>query len=297
MSTVLTIPVQRDFDLTAAVNRYGYYALAPNRWDGERSVLHRPVRDGADRVVRLRISAAHDGCQLRIRCGNPVAKAHHAGIKQQVRRMLRIDERFDDWYRLHPAARRHRFARLFRSPTLFEDIVKTVSVCNMAWSGTIRMNQLLCEHIGTDGDFPTPTELARMTPARLAARCKVGYRAERLVRLARDVCKGRIDLAWFEDPARTTDELIAGLRHIYGIGPYAAANIAQHLGRYDQLGVDSETVRLFRDVHKIEGSLTKVAAAAERYYAAFAPYQFLAYWFDLWGGYERDPEVEWMHVS
>ncbi|MAE61419.1 MAG: hypothetical protein CMJ49_08705 [Planctomycetaceae bacterium] len=208
--------------------------------------------------------------------------------------MLRVEEQFDRWYQLHPGARRHRFGRLFRSPTLFEDIVKTITVCNIAWSGSIRMNQLLCDRVGADGDFPTAAELAALSPKRLAVRCKVGYRAERIIRFARDVRDRRIDLSAFDNPAATSDDLLAALRKIHGVGPYAAANILQHLGRYDQLAVDSETIRLFRDTHKVDGSLTRVTAAAEKHYARFAPFQFLAYWFELWGGYERDPEIQWM---
>lgn len=287
MPTQLTIDVPHRgpeaFSLTHAVCSYGYYALAPNVWDAEQAELRRPLRDSTGGVVQVRIRQSPDRRSVRVHCDRTTDRADHAPLRSQVRRMLRLGETFRDWTRLHRPAARARFGRLFRSPTLFEDIVKTMTCCNIAWSGTKLMNRLMCEHIGSDGDFPTPAELAAVSPKQLAARCKVGYRAERIVRFARHVRDGAIDLSWFEQPDRTTEQLYEALRGIYGIGDYAAGNILQHLGRYDRMAIDSETIRHFRDRHGVTGEPSQVAAVAARHYDGFAPYQFLAYWFELWG--------------
>lgn len=279
------MPVPARFDLTAAVCFYGYYKLAPNHWDAAARTLHRPLRDAADKPVDVRITQPA-GRMIRITCTRTLRRADHAPIKEQVARMLRMDEDFAGWHRLHPDAARRKFGRLFRSPTLFEDIIKTITSCNVAWSSTKVMNVKLCEHYG-GGAFPTPGELAKATAGAVKERCRVGYRAERIVRLARDVHEGRIDLAWYEDAGRTTEELFAALVKIHGIGPYAANNILQHLGHYNRLAVDSELLRHLRQVHRIDGSQRHVTRAAERYYRQYAPYQFLAYWFELWTGYQE----------
>lgn len=285
MPTTLTLPTPRRFDLRAAVCSYGYFVLAPNRWDEPTRTLHRPLRDAAGRVVRAAVTHEARRGVSTIRCHRKVARAHHATLKQQVARMLHLntDPRlFDRFQRLNPEARRWNFGRLLRSPTMFEDMVKTITGCNVAWTNTMQMNRLICEHVGRDGDFPTPAEIARCSPAKLKQACRVGYRAERIVRLAREVHQGRLDLAWFERPGRTSDELYEALRAIHGFGDYAASNVLQLLDRFDRLAVDSETIRHFRQRHGGSGDAPAVAAAAREHYQQYAPYQQLAYWFELW---------------
>jgi 3-methyladenine DNA glycosylase/8-oxoguanine DNA glycosylase len=165
-------------------------------------------------------------------------------------------------------------------------MVKTITACNVAWPNTIRMNELLCTSFDTKGDFPTAAQLARVRPEMLKKRCKVGYRAERIVRLARDVNTGRLDLAHLEDPTRTDDAIYQDLIAIYGIGDYAAHNIMQALGRYRHVPVDSETLRHFKQHHRVTGDLEQIRAKARAYYAKYDPYQFLAYWYELWGDYQ-----------
>jgi 3-methyladenine DNA glycosylase/8-oxoguanine DNA glycosylase len=267
---------------------YGYFILAPNRWDGAARALHRPLRGACDRLIDVTITQA--GAGLRVAADRPLSEADKGPLRAQVARMLRLDEDFALWHRLHPQARRRKFDRLFRSPTLFEDIVKTITGCNVTWPNTMRMNALLCAQAG-GGGFPTPAELAALTPPWLAEHCKVGYRAERIIRLARDVTTGKLDLARLQDPARPSAEVYQSLLAIHGIGPYAAGNIMQILGRYDRLAIDTETYRHFRQVHHLptprtHAGLRRLHRRIDRHYARYAPYQFLAYWFELWCGYE-----------
>lgn len=298
--STLTLPVPADFDLPRAVCSYGYFVLAPNRWDGQRGRLHTSVRCGDARLVRAAVSqhgagdcATGPGTQrpaLRIKCDASVSRAEGAAIKHQVARMLRVEEDLSRFHRVHRRAKRARFGRLFRSATLFEDIVKTMTGCNVTWPNTVRMNALLCEHVG-EGGFPTPLQLARQRAAMLKRTCKVGYRAERIIKLAREVDSGRLDLAWFERDERSTDEIVDALRRIHGVGPYAAANLCQLLGRYDRLAIDTETYRHFRQRHntptpKTSAGLRRLHKRIHKHYEPYAPYQFLAYWFELWGAYE-----------
>lgn len=277
----LTLTLPARFDLKRAVCSYGYYMLAPNRWDGEACALEHVLRDAQGRPMTVRITQR--GRRLKVACARALSAAEQREVKRCVARMLRLDEDFTAWHRLLPEARRAGFDRLFRSATLFEDIVKTITGCNVAWPNTVRMNALLCAQHG-EGAFPTPAQLARVKADRLKRTCKVGYRAERIVRLARDVDAGRLDLGAFEQPGRTTDELHAALCEIHGIGDYAAANICSLLGRYDRLAIDSETYRHFREVY---GAATpddpkKLHAKIIAHYDRYAPYQQLAYWYELW---------------
>jgi len=284
--STITVRVPKGVDLSHAVCSYGYFLLAPNRWDGQARVLHRSLRGRGDRLIHT-VIRQRSGDRLHMACDRRVDRDEAASLRTQVGRMLRLDEDFRPWHRLHPAARRAKFDRLFRSPTLFEDMVKTITGCNVTWPNTMRMNVLLCEHVG-GGGFPTPSQLAAIRVDTLKRRCKVGYRAQRIVRLARQVVKGQLDMAGFEDPAHSTEEIFRRLKLIYGIGDYAAGNLCQLLGRYDRLAIDTETYRHFRQAHGIAtpSNPLKLHSRIEKHYARFAPYQFLAYWFELWHGYQ-----------
>ena len=71
-------------------------------------------------------------------------------IEQQIRRMFNLDgqQPYEQFYELMPLAREHGFARLFRSPTLFEDCVKTITLCNASWTRTTAMNEALSTQVG-----------------------------------------------------------------------------------------------------------------------------------------------------
>ena len=297
MPSTLTLPVPRNLSLPHTVCSYGYFILAPNRWTPvDKPFLGRfirPLRLPDNTVVNVTVSQPKPAAPLRVRCDRTLDRPGRDAVRRQLARILRLDENLDAFHTLHPAARRARFARLFRSPTLFEDIVKTMTSCNVTWPSTVRMNRLLVAEPGCGLDFPTPDELAPWRPDRLARRCKVGYRAERIIRLARDVARSRLNLDELEDPALPTTDLYERLIAIHGIGPFAANNILQLLGRYDRLAVDSETLRHFRQVHGVHGDLKKVTRLAHRHYNRYAPYQFLAYWFELWGHYEGRQRQAW----
>jgi 3-methyladenine DNA glycosylase/8-oxoguanine DNA glycosylase len=128
----LTLPVPRGFDLKAAVCSYGYFVLAPNRWETDNHTFTRPLYGRGDRPVTVTISQpAQNKRTLKLACDKRLDARERESIKAQCRRMLRIDEDFSGWFKMHAIARRKKFGRLFCSPTLFEDIVKTISGCNV----------------------------------------------------------------------------------------------------------------------------------------------------------------------
>jgi len=296
--TTLTLRPPPRFDLHRAVCSYGYFILLPNHWDVQKRVLHRPLRTSAGRVVKTVLRQRADGV-LSLACHRAVPREDHATLRAQVRRMLRFGEDFTAWRGLHPLAKKRGFDRMFRSPTLFEDIVKTITSCNVTWTNTIQMNRLMVEHVG-HGGFPSPVQLADFGEARLKERCRVGYRAARIVRLARDVVDGALDLDAFETPGRSSDDLFEVFRGIYGIGPYAAGNLCHLVGAYDRLAIDTETYRHFCAAYKVKrpkgddaAGLKRLHTRIEKHYAQYAPFQFLAYWFELWEDYQNRCGPAW----
>lgn len=305
MANVMQMAVPPDFNLGKTVCSYGYFSLAPNRWEPPRGSSGRGgggslwtrVRDAAGNVVAVRVTQPSPGGPLRLQCQPAVSGDDRHAVRAAIRRMLRVDEDLSPWWALHERAAAERWGRLFRSGTLFEDIARTMTSCNIGWKQTVRMNARLCEHVGR-GAFPEPEDLARCDEATLKTRCGTGYRASWLIELGRSVADGRLDITWFEHPTRETAELYHALREVRGVGDYAARNILQHLGRYERVAVDSELLRHFREHHQIDGTLAQVTRAAEAYYQQYHPYQFLAYWWELWRGYEQQhgPARQWVDV-
>jgi N-glycosylase/DNA lyase len=143
--------------------------------------------------------------------------------------------------------------RMLRSPTVFEDVVKTVCTTNCAWSATVRMVDALVTHLGdpaVGGDgpltnaFPTPAAMAGAPESFYREVVRAGYRGGYLIGLARAVAEGELDLEGFATatPEELPDlELESALLALPGVGPYAAAHIMMTLGRHSRLILDSWT--------------------------------------------------------
>ncbi len=297
LGSTLKITVARDYLFRRDVCSYGYFLLAPNRWDPGAECLHRTFEvgePGAWSVVRASIDqpSGAKGGVVRVRCDRRLDRASLASLRAQVGRMLNLeDEGVRAFHRLAPRFRRSGRARLFRSPTLFEDVIKTVTSCNVAWTSTIRMNERLCAVVNPA--FPRPSQLARRKPGTLRARCGVGYRDVRIVELGRLFASGALEVDGLEDPSRSDDEVYGQLLALPGIGPYAASNVMQLLGRYGHLPVDTETMRHARSVLGMDGEDRHLRERVEAHYREYGEHRFRAYWFELWADYERRRGPAW----
>ncbi len=315
MGTRLSISPPDDFLLWRDVCSYGYFLLWPNFWDPRAGTFSR-VMNLCEGPARVTISQGKPGLRARGARGTSGETAREFDaikpgtaltcvfdrvltggerkeVKAQIARMLRLDEdaaHVAAFHEVDPRWESSGRARLFRSPSFFEDVLKTVTSCNVTWPGTLSMNRRLCEVVGKGGGFPEARVLARQRPALLRSRCRVGYRDARIIELARLFVadkKGGVDIEWFEDPATSDDEIHKALIDLPGIGPYAAANIMQLLGRYSRLPLDTESVRHGRAVLGFKGSSAQVMKRVHAHFAPFGENAFRSYWFEMWVHYEK----------
>jgi 3-methyladenine DNA glycosylase/8-oxoguanine DNA glycosylase len=268
------------------------------------------------RVVRLSEGAAlvevaqagKRGAPLAVKVGRGLSAKEKGELKGQLTRMLRLDE--DEgvlraFHKVDPRFAKGGRGRLFRSPTLFEDVIKTVTSCNVTWPNTVNMNRRMCEVLGDEVEagkgarhsFPSAKKLARTRTATLRARCRVGYRDARMIELAQmfstPVSRGGIDQEWMQDAATSDDALHDALIELPGIGPYAAANIMQLLGRFSRLPLDTESVRHGKTVLGMKGSSAKIMKQVHRHFEPFGAHAFRSYWFELWEHYEAKHGASW----
>ena len=284
------------FNFAASAFSHGWARLAPTSWDEEARVLGRIERLDSGHVVDLHITGVgdieHPVINIAVDAAAPLSAADTAEIARKVGHMLRVDEDFSDFY-AQCAARGGRWAaigsglgRLLRSPTVFEDVVKTIATTNTQWSGTKAMTRALCEALGEPlpGDaarraFPTPEAIAGAPLDTLTA-ARFGYRGPYVAELARRVVAGELDLEGLTNSKLPTPELRRALLGIKGVGPYAAATLLMLLGRYDALGYDTVlrdfvSRRYFAGQRRPERELLAV-------YDDWGSWRYLAYWFEMW---------------
>ncbi len=324
MATRLTVRVPGDYVLARDVCSYGYFLLAPNRWDpatltfsrvldlSEGPALIRIRQEGARNTLARGRGGGGDetppgkpGAPLTVMASRGLSRAEIAEARRLIGRMLRLDESEETiaaFHKVDPRWKKSGRGRLMRSPTFFEDVIKTVTSCNVTWPSTIIMNTRLCAVLGRGNKeigrgFPSAKKIAGTKPGRLRARCTVGYRDQRIVDLAKMFVaggrRGGIDVEWFEDPSIPDEAVHAALLQWPGIGPYAAANIMQLLGRYGRLPLDTESIRHGKTILGMTGTDRAIMKAIHAHFAPFGEHAFRSYWFELWDFYEAKRGKSW----
>ncbi len=297
----ITLAVPADFEFETAVASHGFFALAPNQWDARGMSLTTVLTMGNE-SIRVTVKPSPPSGKPAVRILAPgqirLGQAHRSHIRRGISRMLRLDEDLSPFHCMCAADPRlesvatSRFGRLLRSPSLFEDIVKTMCTCNITWRQTLGIVQRLVDQYGTPAlndpssrAFPSPQQLASVGEARLRTTCSLGYRAEWVARLAKEVVEGRFDLEACDQSSLDSDELHRHLRSIHGVGDYAASTLCMLLGRYDRLAVDSETVKHY----KLQFPRRKVTPTLVRkHYERHQPFPYLVYWWEMWNRYRDE---------
>jgi N-glycosylase/DNA lyase len=173
--------------------------------------------------------------------------------------------------------------RLLRSPTVFEDAVKTLCTTNCSWALTRLMVQRLCDALGEAGPagertFPSPAAMAARPERFYRDVVRAGYRAPFLRALAADVAEGRLDLESLRRSAAPTGEVLTRLRALRGFGPYAAEHLLRLLGRHDHLALDSWTRAKLARLRARRRVPTD--RALRRWYAPYGQWAGLAMWLE-----------------
>jgi len=206
-------------------------------------------------------------------------------ILGELRHMFRLDEDLSPFYAVARADSKLEWAaagagRMLRSPTVFEDVVKTICTTNCAWSATIRMVTALVGELGVPArsgkrTFPTAAAMAETGDSFYRDVARAGYRGAYLRTLADDVASGRLDLEQLNDPELPDDEVEARLLALPGVGPYAAAHVMlTSLGRYSRLVLDSWT----RPAYARLAGRKATDKTIERKFRRYGDYAGLAFW-------------------
>jgi N-glycosylase/DNA lyase len=218
------------------------------------------------------------------------ARAPADELAAVIRHMLRLDDDLSVFYAR--AAEDPELAwvadgagRMLRSPTVFEDLVKTICTTNCTWAATQRMVGALVGELGTPaGDaperrtFPTPAAMAAAGEAFYAGVAKAGYRGAYLRAVATDVAEGRLDLERLNDPELPDADVEERLLALPGVGPYACAHMMMLLGRYRSLILDAWTRPTYR---RLAGRPRVTDKGIQKAFRRYREYAGLAFWLML----------------
>jgi 3-methyladenine DNA glycosylase/8-oxoguanine DNA glycosylase len=280
-------------DFRRTIASHGVADLPPNRIDEDAWTLELTLPLDGTLPRTVLVSEGRTGyASIQALSGGAIP----AGLRAAVAHVLRLDEDLRPFY--EAAATDPELAwvtagagRMIRSPTVFEEVVKTICTTNCTWSATVRMVSALVEHLGepapgaADGPFgrafPTSEAMARKNSAFYTETVRAGYRGAYLRALAKSVASGELDLEALGRASAEElpdDEVAAQLLALPGVGPYATAHIMMLLGRYSRLILDSWTRPKYL---RVSGAKQAQDATIERRFRRYGLYAGLAFWLYL----------------
>jgi 3-methyladenine DNA glycosylase/8-oxoguanine DNA glycosylase len=284
------LPARKPFNYSSVIKSHGWFQLAPFHFDEESNTLHYVLQLANERVVELKLRDATDGIHVETEM---LDRSERREVVDKVNWMFGLDMDFSRFYaasRGEPKlarVKRRSLGRVLRSPTVFEDVIKTILTTNTLWGATKNMTRKLIDRFGSalEGEaekrsFPSAASIAASSPEFLREAVRVGYRAPAIHQLAVRVANGQLDLESLKTSELPTLELRKELMRINGVGPYAAANLLMILGRHDFIPIDSYALKMVS--HEWYRGKPITAREVEKRFKKWGELKGLAFWFWDW---------------
>jgi len=296
--TIIDTPC--DFSFLATIHSHGWVQLAPFRYDPVNHRLEVPVNS---KGVECLISISFDSDNsiiLEVKSERIIGELELSEINCLVSRIFGLQNDIGDLHRVinkfpeYSWISQNKLGRFLASPTLWEDMVKTIATTNITWDQTIG----ICNNLAALGKpilgrncFPTPQEIAQVDLVELSALSKLGYRAKHVHKLANLIISGALDLEAWADSSVPSEKLYSSIVNLQGFGPYSAGNVLRVMGRHERLAIDS-VVRnsLSEQFHK---GKKPNDLQIERRYKKFGAWAGLIMWCDV----TKDSLIERLDAS
>jgi 3-methyladenine DNA glycosylase/8-oxoguanine DNA glycosylase len=271
-------------DLGRTLLSHGFVELPPMRLDEDVPALEVTlVADG--RTARTIDIRAGRTSHARITVlGRAPSERLAEKLLERARHVLALDEDLSAFYELVSADAdlgwvQAGAGRLVRSPSVFEDVIKTICTTNTVWSATTKMVTALVTNLGPAAPggrhaFPTPVAMAEQDEQFYTEIVRAGYRGPYLRTIATGVADQSLDLEALLDPELPDAEVEARLLALPGVGPYATAQMLMLLGRYQRLILDSWSRPKYAKLRGRKASDKTI----ERRFRRYNRYAGLAFW-------------------
>ncbi|MEZ4669358.1 MAG: 3-methyladenine DNA glycosylase [Anaerolineae bacterium] len=290
-----------DFQFWPTVVGHGWCDLPPYTCDEDTRTLERlhQLPDGT--IVRLVLRTADftvGSLPVQIQGGTGRFNSLQLeDIRRAMRRALEIDRDLTGFYKLVSKHPRYKWikkagvGRMLASPTVWEDLVKTLMTTNTTWN----MTKQMVGRVVTLGDafsggghaFPTPERIAALSLPELDAHIRAGYRGAYLHELATRLARGTLEVESWRDADLPSVELYKRIKSLKGFGDYAAGNMLRLLGHFDRLATDTECRAVYRDSIN-NGETAKDDKEIAVYYEPFGTWRGLVQWMDVMESYFRE---------
>lgn len=290
MPIIINLDTSPHFSFRQTVYGHGWSQLLPFKIDRENLRLNYVFGNLEKELPRAAAIFEDDG-KIKIEIQGEELRAENIEkIRRAARHILRLDDDLQEFYRIVGANKEfvwiaeQRAGRLLRSPTVFEDLVKTICTTNCSWALTKKMTANLVEKLGeasASGEraFPTAEQMASVPAEFYRDEIRAGYRSAYFAELAEAVAGGKINPeSWLNQDLPTRD-LKKQMKQIKGVGDYAAENLLKLVGRYDGLALDSWLRAKF--YQKRNAGTICADKQIEEFYSRFENWRGLAIWFDM----------------
>src|SRR5215213_11684815 len=146
-----TLSARPPFNFLSVVRSHGWYQLAPFHFEDETNILNYVLQLANGRVVELKLGEAQEGIQVET---EKLDRSERCEVADKVTWMFGLDMDFMRFYsasRGEPKLRhvkKRSLGRVLRSPTVFEDVIKTILTTNTLWAATKNMTRKLVNLLG-----------------------------------------------------------------------------------------------------------------------------------------------------
>lgn len=287
---LMRLETPETFNFRRTVNSHGWSRLLPFELSEDFQKLDFVFSDSSlKEPVEISVRHATEN-ELDIKISGKISEKAKQKVAQAVHHILRFDENLGEFYNIIKKDKEFKeiakngMGRLLRSPTVYEDLVKTICTTNCSWALTTIMTKNLVEKLGekTSGgkhSFPTAEKMAEMSPDFYRAEIRAGYRSPFFQELAEKVASGQLNPEEWLLTDISTKELKKQMKQVKGVGDYAAENLLKLVGRYDGLALDSWLRAQFYRRHN--NGLTCPDKEIENFYSRFGEWKGLAIWCDM----------------
>ena len=154
-----TLSAHPPFNFLSVVNSHGWRQLAPFSYDENTNTLSYVLRLSNGRVIELKIREGADGLVVET---EKLDGTERREVKEKVSWMFGLEMDFSRFYAASKSepklarASERALGRVLRSPTLFEDVIKTILTTNTLWAATKNMAAKLVREFGDT--FAPPKE-------------------------------------------------------------------------------------------------------------------------------------------
>jgi 3-methyladenine DNA glycosylase/8-oxoguanine DNA glycosylase len=288
-SMKLSIPTSKDFSFKRTLLSHGWCGLLPFSYDQKTWTIVRVLDAGKGRPTTATITGKARSIEVTVARSSRGVRTSEK-IKRDVRHMFRLDDSMANFYSAMSSdpnfawITRAGAGRMLRSPTVFEDLVKSICTTNCSWALTVKMVTELTNRLGrptSDGlhAFPTSEAMARAPLSFYRDKMRAGYRGPYFKELAQRVASGSLDVEGWLNSSLPTDELKKEMKTVKGVGDYASENLLKLVGRFDVLALDSWLRSRFASIHNNGRACSDKKIA--RHYKNFKSWRGLALWCDM----------------